>query len=175
MNSSEGRPGPSRRQFSVALGAALTCAVIVGLVSVAMASTNTVQTAKSSVTNQSTHKTATETIVVSSAGFALYALSGDSKTHPECTKASHCYSIWPPATVKAGTHVTKGPGVPGTLSTWSHGGIDQLLLNGHPLYRYVGDAKAHVAMGESIKSFGGTWYVFKAANSGGGGGGGGWG
>ena len=171
MNSSKGGTGPSTRQFSIAMGAALTAALIFGLVSVALASTNTVQTAKSSVTNQSTHKTATETIVVNSGGFALYALSGDSKTHQECTKASHCYDIWPPATVKAGTHVTKGPGVPGTLSTWSHGGIDQLLLNGHPLYRYIGDSKAHVAMGDSFKSFGGTWYVFKATTSGGGGGG----
>lgn len=170
MNSSKGGPGPSRRQFSIALGAALTGAVIVGAVGVALASTSTVQTAKSSVTNQSTHKTTTESIVVDSGGFALYALSGDSKTHHQCTKANSCYSIWPPATVKAGTHVTKGAGVPGTLTTWSHGGMDQLVLSGHPLYRYVGDAKAHVAMGESFKSFGGTWYVFKAASSGGGGG-----
>jgi len=175
VNSAEGRPGPSRRQFSIALGAALTGAVIVGAVSVALASTSTVQTAKSSVTNQSTHKTTTETIVVDSGGFALYALSGDSKTHHECTKASGCYSFWPPATVKPGTHVTKGAGVPGTLSTWSHGGMDQLVLSGHPLYRYTADVKAHTAAGESVNSFGGTWYVFKAAKSGGGSGGGGWG
>jgi predicted lipoprotein with Yx(FWY)xxD motif len=175
LNSSEGGPGPSRRQLSVALGAALTGAVIVGAVSVALASTSTVQTAKSSVTNQSTHKTTTETIVVDSKGFALYALSGDSKTHHECTKVNNCYTIWPPATVTAGTHVTKGAGVPGTLTTWSHGGMDQLVLSGHPLYRYVGDAKPHVAMGDAFTSFGGTWYVFKASKSGGGSGGGGWG
>ena len=151
--------------------AVITACAVGGLAGVTLAATYTVQVAKSSVVNQKTHKTSSEKIVVNTTGFALYELSGDGKTHQECTKANGCFQFWPPATVKAGTHVTKGPGVPGTLSTWKQGSMTRLTLNGHPLYRYAADAKAHAAAGEDVSGFGGTWHVITAATSGGGGGG----
>ena len=159
-----------RLNWTVGTTVLMLCAMA-GLAGVTLATTYTVQMAKSSVVNQKTHKTSSENIVVTTNGFALYELSGDSKTHQECTKSGGCWQFWPPATVKAGTHVTKGPGVPGTLSTWKRSGIVQLTLNGHPLYQYAADAKAHTAAGEDVTSFGGTWHVITAAKSSGGGGG----
>jgi predicted lipoprotein with Yx(FWY)xxD motif len=150
--------------------AALALCASAGLAGVGLATTWTVQMAKSTVISQKTHKSTTEKIVVNTGGAALYELSGDSKTHQECTKANSCFSFWPPATVKPGTHVTKGPGVPGQLGTWKRGSIVQLTLSGHPLYRYTPDAQAHTASGQDVTSFGGTWHVITAPGSGGGGG-----
>jgi predicted lipoprotein with Yx(FWY)xxD motif len=147
--------------------AALTAGLVAGLTGVALATTYTVQMAKSSV-SQGGGTPKIEKIAVSSTGHALYELTGDSKTHQECTKANHCFQFWPPATVKAGTHPTKGPGVPGTLSTWSRDGFSQLTLNGHPLYRYAADPTAHKATGQGVKAFGGTWHVITATKSSGG-------
>jgi predicted lipoprotein with Yx(FWY)xxD motif len=101
------------------------------------------------------------TIVVSSSGRAVYTLTGDSKTHAECTSAGGCWSVWPPVTVGKGQKPSKGSGVSGTLSVWSHSGINQVLQNGHPLYTFSGDSSAHVAHGNGIRSFGGTWFVVR--------------
>ncbi len=128
--------------------------------------------AKSTVISQKTHKSTTEKIVVNTGGDALYELSGDSKTHQECTKTNGCFSFWPPATVKPGVHVTKGPGVPGQLGTWKRGSIVQLTLSGHPLYRYAADTQAHSASGQDVSGFGGTWHVITSTSSSSGGGGG---
>lgn len=160
---------PSRGRRSSAVGiAALTICAMASVAGVALATSYTVQMAKSTVTNSATHKTTSEKIVVNTGGSALYELSGDSKTHQECTKANGCFSFWPPATVKAGTHVTKGPGVPGTLGTWKRSGLTQLTLGGHPLYRYYADPTAHMANGQGVKSFGGTWHVVTSTTSAGG-------
>ena len=101
------------------------------------------------------------TIVVNSRGRAVYTLTGDSKTHSECTKSNGCWSIWPPVTVGSGQKPSKGAGVSGSLSTWTHSGINQVLQNGHPLYTYAGDAAAHDATGNGIKTFGGTWFAVR--------------
>ena len=176
MSTSSRGPGRRRLGWTTGLIAAIAACAVAGMVGLALATSYTVQMAKSTVTDQSTHKASMENIAVNTSGFALYELSGDSKTHQECTKANGCFSAWPPATVKPGTHVTKGPGVPGTLGTWSRSGLVQLTLSGHPLYRYSVDPTAHMADGQNVKSFGGTWHVITASGGGGGGGGGGgWG
>ena len=95
-----------RKPFHVrgARGAAATIAALTGfavaaLVGVAAANTFTLQVAKGAkVTNQS-GSTVRENIVVNSRGFAVYDLTGESKTHPECTKAEGCFKFWPPVTV----------------------------------------------------------------------------
>lgn len=103
---------------------------------------------------------ARSTIVVSSSGRAVYTLTGDSTRHAECGSSNGCWSVWPPVTVRKGQKPTAS-GVGGTLSVWSHSGINQVLQNGHPLYTYAGDSSAHVATGNGIKTFGGTWFAVK--------------
>ncbi|HSO98616.1 MAG TPA: hypothetical protein VLP43_06670 [Solirubrobacteraceae bacterium] len=135
------------------------------LVGVALAKTFTLQVAKNAkVTNQS-GTTNRENIAVNSRGFAVYTLTGDSKSHPECIKASGCFILWPPLTVSSAKQLSKASGLKGKLGVWHRNGFLQVTLAGHPLYRYVADTQRHNATGEGVQSFGGTWHVEKAAGS----------
>jgi predicted lipoprotein with Yx(FWY)xxD motif len=149
------------------------------LVSAALATTtSTLQVARSAKVTNAAGSTTTENIVVNSRGRAVYYLTGDSKSHPECTMANHCFHFWPPVTVTSASALSKASGVKGTLSVWHRNGFFQVILAGHPLYTYAGDHARQAATGQGARGFGGTWYVNKVGSSssgGGGGGGGGWG
>lgn len=135
------------------------------LVGVALAKSFTLNIAKDAkVTNQqgvSTH----EAIAVGLKKRAIYTLSGDSKSHPECKAGNHCFTFWPPVTVAKGKHPTKAAGIKGKLSLWHRNGFFQVLLNGHPLYYYALDTKGADATGQGVVSFGGTWSVVKRSGS----------
>jgi predicted lipoprotein with Yx(FWY)xxD motif len=103
----------------------------------------------------------TKTVVVSSNGQTLYDLSGERVGNLKCV-SKDCFAIWPPLKVGANDRLTKGAGVSGTLSKLRRvkGGFSQVMLDGHPLYRYAGDSNTKGnAKGEGIRSFGGTWHV----------------
>lgn len=159
---------PARRHGPKA--AAATIAAIVGfataaLVGVAFAKTFTLQVAKNaSVTNQS-GVTKKESIAVNSHGFAVYTLTGDSKSHPKCTKSNSCFSFWPPVKVSSAKQLSKVRGIKGRLGVWQRNGFFQVTLGGHPLYRYAADSQRRTATGEGIVGFGGTWHVEKAGSS----------
>ena len=80
-----------------------------------------------------------------------------------------CFQFWPPVKVTSAKKLSGAHGVKGKLAVWHRNGFMQLTLGGHPLYTYAGDSKRHVATGEGIKGFNGTWHVVKAspAHSGG--------
>lgn len=138
------------------------------LVGVAAATTFTLNVAKNAkVTNQQM-VTKHEAIAVGAKNHAVYTLSGDKKSHPECTMKNGCFKFWPPVTVAPGKHPTKAAGIKGKLSLWNRDGFSQVLLNGHPLYYFKFDTKGADATGEGIVSFGGTWHVVKADPSAGG-------
>jgi predicted lipoprotein with Yx(FWY)xxD motif len=144
----------------VTLVAGVGAAVIV---SVALARTFTLNIAKdASVTNATTNATTHENIVANSAGLAVYTLSGDSKTHPECTKANGCFTFWPPVRVASAGKLSKAAGIKGSLGTWRRNGFIQVTLNGHPLYTFKPD-RAHHATGEDVTHFGGTWHVIRTS------------
>lgn len=152
-------------KLAVAIVAATAGFAAAALVGVAIAKAFTVQVAKNAkVTNQS-GMTTTENIAVNSRGFALYTLTGDSKSHPKCAKGNSCFSFWPPLTVASAKQLSKAPGIKGKLGVWHRNGFFQAMLAGHPLYRYAPDTQRHTATGEGIHSFGGTWHVLKAAGS----------
>ena len=101
-----------------------------------------------------------ESIAVNGKGLSVYELLPETARHPLCTKASGCFGVWPPVTVRSGTKLTKASGVSGKLGTFTRNGITQVTLSGHPLYTFEGDnGKAGVANGDGIRSFGGTWHV----------------
>jgi predicted lipoprotein with Yx(FWY)xxD motif len=146
-----------------AAAAGVGLAVLAGAIS---AKTFTLQVAKqATVTNQS-HQAVHENIVVDSKGRAVYVLSGDSKSHPECTKANGCFALWPPVTVASMSSLSKAPGVPGKLGSWKRNGFNQVTLSGRPLYTFSYDMAKDQANGQGVKGFGGTWSVVKAATSG---------
>jgi predicted lipoprotein with Yx(FWY)xxD motif len=147
---------------TIAATAGFAAAALVG---VALARTFTLQVAKNaSVTNQS-GTTKTENIVVNSRGFAVYTLTGDSKSHPKCTKANGCFSFWPPLKVSSAKALSKAPGIKGSLGVWQRNGFFQVTLAGHPLYRFAPDTQRHHATGEGVVGFGGTWHVKTAGST----------
>ncbi len=123
-------------------------------------------------------KNTTHQLLVNAKGLPVYLLTGDSSSHPLC-KGS-CLTYWPAVTTKS--KPTLGSGIKGKVGVWKHNGIEQVTLNGHPLYTFAQDSK-HAALGQGVKSFGGVWYVMQASgapmaksksSSGGSSGGGGW-
>jgi predicted lipoprotein with Yx(FWY)xxD motif len=158
---------PFHRLRRTAAVIAITCAGLgaAALVSVAVARTFTISVAKGvSVTNQA-GSTSLENVAVNARGHALYTLSGDTKSNPKCTKASGCWSFWPPLKVSSSAKPTKASGISGRLGVWHHSGIAQVTLNGHPLYAFSMDSKSRQVHGEGIVGFGGTWHVVKAAGT----------
>ena len=95
-------------------------------------------------------------------GFAVYWLRGDSKSHPECTKANDCFKFWPPVTAKSAKALSKAPGISGKLKSWKRDGFTQAVLGGHPIYTFAPDTKKDDATGEGVVAFGGTWHVVTA-------------
>jgi predicted lipoprotein with Yx(FWY)xxD motif len=101
-------------------------------------------------------------VLVSSKGLPVYLLTGDSSSHPLCASSS-CLTYWPAVTTTS-SKPTLGAGIKGKVGVWKHNKIDQVTLNGHPLYTYVQDSKG-AARGEGAKSFGGVWEVMSASGS----------
>jgi predicted lipoprotein with Yx(FWY)xxD motif len=131
-----------------------------------------------SVQVQSGTSNASHKVLVTSSGLPIYLLTGDSKSHPEC-KSAQCLSAWPAVRSKS-MKPTLGKGVKGKVAIWRHNGMNQVTLNGHPLYTYSADS-AGSASGQGLKSFGGTWWLLTAngspmakSKSASGGSGGGW-
>jgi predicted lipoprotein with Yx(FWY)xxD motif len=100
-------------------------------------------------------------VIVDAKGLPVYLLTGDSPMHPLC-KGS-CLTYWPAVTATS-AKVTLGPGIKGKVGVWHHNKINQVTLNGHPLYTFVQDGKGS-ALGEGVKSFGGVWEVIGANGS----------
>jgi predicted lipoprotein with Yx(FWY)xxD motif len=100
-----------------------------------------------------------EPIAVNAHGAAVYELLPETTKHLLCTTASGCPNFWPPVTVSKGAKITKGAGLKGRVGSFTHNGITQLTLNGHPLYTFVEDKRKGEAHGDGLKSFGGTWHV----------------
>ena len=124
------------------------------------ASAAVIKVSKVQVQSGTSHKS--HKVLVTSSGMPIYLLTGDSKSHPECT-GSQCLSAWPAVTSKS-KKPTLGKGVTGKVAIWHHKGINQVTLNGHPLYTYAADS-AGSASGQGLKSFGGTWWLMTSSGS----------
>lgn len=102
------------------------------------------------------------TVLVTAHGRTLYLLSSRGGAQVPCRGG--CLSIWPPLLAAPSVRDPRGgPGVRGTLGLAPRGGGRQLTYNGYRLYTYAGDAGPGQSNGERIASFGGTWYLVRAA------------
>lgn len=154
-------PMRTRGWLLSAVVAAVAGLGVAALVGVAVARSFTLRVAKNA-TVVSPAGSARENIVVNSRGRAVYELSGDTRHHPKCTKANGCWSFWVPVKVASAHKLSKAHGIKGRTRVWRRGAFLQVTLAGHPLYTYTGDHQRDVAMGEGIRTFGGTWHVMKA-------------
>ena len=95
--------------------------------------------------------------IVNDSGFTMYLLTGDSVEAPQCAEAE-CTAFWP-RVVSIPGGATLGSGVAGEIGVWTHDGVDQLTLNGSPLYTFGGDSTPGTALGHGLTSnFGdGVW------------------
>ena len=101
-----------------------------------------------------TRKIGNVTVITNAKGFTLYQFAPDTPSKSNCNGS--CTQLWPPLKGSA----TAGPGVTGKLSTIKRSdGSTQATYNGHPLYTYVGDAKAGQDTGNGLNSSGGVWHV----------------
>ena len=156
--------GRRHRRSAATLIAGAAVVAMLAVAAVAIAKTFTLNVAKNAtVTNMTTMVTKHETIGVNGKGFAVYWLSGDSKSHPECTKAKGCFKFWPPVTAASAQALSKAPGICGKLTSWKRYGFTQAVLGCHPIYTFSPDTKKHDATGEGIVAFGGTWHVVTAS------------
>ena len=148
--------GRIRPRPLVLIVAALAGAALAGLAGMALAKTKpTLSTAHNASLGR--------TILVDGRGLTLYTLSGETIHHLKCTKANGCFRFWLPSTVKSSkTKLSLPAGVKGKLTRLHRNGVFQLVLGGHPLYRFVpdGTVRGH-AFGEGIPSFGGIWHTVK--------------
>jgi len=153
-----GRSCVSRTVKSRLLGLGVTIVAVASMAGAALAASTTIGTSKVTVHSK------VETVVVDSSGVTLYTLSGETARHLKCV-TSQCFVAWPPYKVSAAAKLSKASGITGTLSKLHRvkGKFYQLMLNGHPLYRFAGDkGKRGSAVGDGITSFGGVWHVVAA-------------
>ena len=155
----------SRNSYLIRLTLAIACVAGAGGVLSGVASATSSKSALvlkvENVSVTVNGKTSKHPVLVNGAGHAVYLLSGDSSTHPLCTSAS-CLGSWPAVTTSAKRPLV-GKEVTGKVGIWSHKGINQVTINGHPLYTYLADSSAGEATGEGLTSFGGTWKVLNGS------------
>jgi predicted lipoprotein with Yx(FWY)xxD motif len=145
--------------------AALSALTGAAFTALAVAKTFTLSVAKNARVTSVSGTTTRANILVNSHGLAVYALTGDSAKHPECTQANGCFMFWPPVKVASAKKVSQAAGVKGRLGTWRRDGFLQLTLNGHPLYTFSQDRQKDHATGEGLHTFGGTWHVYRASGA----------
>ena len=90
-------------------------------------------------------------------GFAVYGFTADSRTSSRCYGT--CAKAWPPLLVKGSARALKGVNRAKIGSVTRRGGARQVTYAGHPLYYYVGDAKAGQILCQNVREYGGLWLV----------------
>jgi predicted lipoprotein with Yx(FWY)xxD motif len=101
------------------------------------------------------------TVLVTSAGYALYVFQPDDHRAVTCTGA--CAGTWPPLMLPAGAGLAAGAGVKQALlgSAPDPAGGRVVSYDGWPLYGYSGDVQPAQATGQDIDLNGGEWYVMR--------------
>jgi predicted lipoprotein with Yx(FWY)xxD motif len=145
--------------------APVLAAAVVGLAACGSSASNTSSTSPASpaaaggTTSANTIKTASTsvgTILVNSAGHAIYWFAIDTPTKSNCN--GQCAGFWPP--VKGPVTAASGVSLPGTFGTIKRAdGSTQATYKGHPLYTYAGDSSAGVVTGNGKNLSGGLWWA----------------
>jgi predicted lipoprotein with Yx(FWY)xxD motif len=100
------------------------------------------------------------TILVDSAGMALYRLSGESAGHFICTSSS-CLAVWHPLRVAAGAAPT---GASSLATVKRPDGSEQVAYGGEPLYTFASDTTPGETSGQGLRDVG-TWNVIEPSGS----------
>jgi predicted lipoprotein with Yx(FWY)xxD motif len=102
-------------------------------------------------------------ILVDSRGRTLYLFKKDTGGKSRCSGS--CAVNWPP--LLASGRPVAGSGIKGSklTTTKRSDGKTQVVYNGHPLYRFIGDTKPGNTNGEGLTAFGASWFVVSPAGN----------
>jgi predicted lipoprotein with Yx(FWY)xxD motif len=108
-------------------------------------------------TTVKTRSTSLGTVLVGARSRTVYFFDRDKTTRSTCTSA--CAQAWPPV-LTSGAPRAAGSARSRLLGTTRRrDGKRQVTYRGHPLYYYIGDAKAGDVNGEGLNAFGARWWV----------------
>jgi predicted lipoprotein with Yx(FWY)xxD motif len=93
-------------------------------------------------------------------GYALYMYMPDSGGTPTCTDT--CAANWPPAATTGAPTAATGLDTKLLTTVMHPNGVTQVVYNGHPLYRYGGDAAPGDIGGEGRLGY---WYLLTPAGT----------
>ena len=99
------------------------------------------------------------TVLVDSAGHAIYIFEPDK--HKKVTCTGSCVAVWPPVKLGTGSKPAASGQVKASLlgTDPNPSGGRSITYAGWPLYTYVTDTSAGVAHGEGLNLNGGLWYL----------------
>lgn len=148
--------------------APVIAAAVIGLAACGSSSPSSSSTTSGSAGNTTsasqikTASTSVGTILVNSAGHAIYWFAIDTSTKSNCTGT--CATYWPP--VKGPVTAASGVSLPSTFGTIKRAdGTNQATYMGHPLYTYAGDSSAGAVGGNGKNLSGGFWWAMTPSGS----------
>jgi predicted lipoprotein with Yx(FWY)xxD motif len=102
-------------------------------------------------------------ILVDSRGRTLYLFKKDTRGMSRCSGS--CAVNWPP--LLATGRPLAGSGIKASKlgTTRRSEGKTQVVYNGHPLYRFIGDARPGNTNGQGLSAFGARWFVVSPAGN----------
>jgi predicted lipoprotein with Yx(FWY)xxD motif len=132
-------------------------------------STSTSSTSSSSSAGKPTITTRTikpyGSVLVNSAGHALYVFSPDKASKATCV--GPCATVWPPVKLASGAKPAPSGQVKASLlgsDPYPSGGR-VVTYNHWPLYAYVTDTQPGVAHGQGLRLNGGLWYLMSPSGT----------
>jgi predicted lipoprotein with Yx(FWY)xxD motif len=102
-------------------------------------------------------------ILVDSRGRTLYLFKKDTRAKSRCSGS--CAVNWPPLLATGRPRAGSGINASKLATTRRSDGKTQLVYNGHPLYRFIGDEKPGNTNGEGLTAFGARWFVVSPAGN----------
>jgi predicted lipoprotein with Yx(FWY)xxD motif len=102
-------------------------------------------------------------ILVDSRGRTLYLFKLDARKKSRCSGS--CAANWPPLLVTGRPVAGKGVKSSKLGTTRRSDGKTQVVYNGHPLYRFIGDRSPGSTTGQGLTAFGARWFVVSPAGN----------
>jgi predicted lipoprotein with Yx(FWY)xxD motif len=102
-------------------------------------------------------------ILVDSRGRTLYLFKKDTRAKSRCSGS--CAVNWPPLLATGRPRAGGGVKASKLATTRRSDGKTQVVYNGHPLYRFIADAKPGDTNGEGLTAFGARWFVVSPAGN----------
>jgi predicted lipoprotein with Yx(FWY)xxD motif len=138
------------------IAAALTPAMLTAGPAVSSPTTSSGQTPKLALSRSNLGS-----ILVDNRGRTLYLFEKNKRGKSSCDGA--CATYWPPLLTRGVPDAERGVKQSLLGVTRRASGVTQVTYAGHPLYRFVGDAKPGETSGQNSHAFGADWYVVSSA------------